>query len=194
MLAPISTQHDHPCCREDDAAADEHCGRSEDEPAKRPFERLLRADRRRQRTAPERAAGVVLRRVADDDADDEEQHGLPAAENPHGGERAERQSDVDDGKDSGCGVSQDCRAGLPRTNSQRTDRDHGGHDDDIGGDVTAADRGTRRENCGAGDDAREMGAKRRGHCRVFHEGERGGDESERKCGDWRQEPDRADQK
>ena len=60
------------------------------------------------------------------------------------------------------------------------------------GDVTAADRGTRRENCGAGDDARHVGAERRGHCRVFDEGERGRDESERKRGDWGQEPDRAE--
>ena len=39
--------------------------RAEHHPADRPFERLLRTDRRRKRPPAERAAGVVLRRVAD---------------------------------------------------------------------------------------------------------------------------------
>ena len=51
--------------RETPAAADGHRQRAEHEPADRPFERLLRTDRRRQRPAAERAAGVVLGRVAD---------------------------------------------------------------------------------------------------------------------------------
>ena len=61
-------------------AADDQRERAEDEAADRPFDGLLRADRRRQRPAAERAAGVVLRRVADDDRQhQQEQHALAPA-------------------------------------------------------------------------------------------------------------------
>ena len=68
-----------------------------DESADRALDGFLRAEPRRQRTAPERAARVVLRRVADDDRRDQQQHRAAAAEHVNADERAERQADVDTG-------------------------------------------------------------------------------------------------
>ena len=62
-----------------------------------PSTRLLRADRRRQRPAAERPAGVGLRRVADDDDDQQQQHAPRGrADVADRRQRAERQADVDD--------------------------------------------------------------------------------------------------
>ena len=59
-------------------ADDARTQRAEDEAADRALDGLLRADRRRQRAPAERAPGVVLRRVADDDRQHQQEQRLAA--------------------------------------------------------------------------------------------------------------------
>ena len=69
--------------------------RGADEPADRALDGLLRAHDRRKKTAAERAAAVVLKRVADGDGQDQQQRRFPAERPARGREQAQRNADVE---------------------------------------------------------------------------------------------------
>ena len=122
-----------------DAKEDRHAGhppraggheqrRAEHEPADRALDGFLRADRRRQRPPPERAAGVVLRRVADHHGQhQQEQHARPG-KRAHGDERADRQADVERGKQRRRDGRERVCAAAPRSERAQADRDERGHE------------------------------------------------------------------
>ena len=99
-------------------------------PPMRALDGLLRADRRRQLAPAERAAGVVLRRVADDDRRHQQQRRVAPADGPDGGQRAERQADVEHGKSDAAASRRTAGPGCPRAIASDADARERGETDE----------------------------------------------------------------
>ena len=113
-----SDQHQHRQARhagKTQRAADRPCRAAEHARRRSPLDGLLRADRRRQQLPAERAAGVVLRRVADDDPTPAAATRFAARATADRRQRAERQPDVERRKQRG-------RRRCPARRGRRPDR------------------------------------------------------------------------